>query len=239
MPRLVRTGRRFVESSTRFHQICSTGEEKSISAYHQVGAIVPTEVNYQPNTTRDYKLLFELIYGRYDSINAKNANSSLTAMARIVNLHVASGIPKERLSIVGVVHNNGLDAFLTNEKYREKYGIDNPSLPLIAEFLKLGARFIACGQTVEMNGNTSTEFIPDLKIALTAQTVLLNTWDKGMFAFKLAILNNDGQKKRYLILARDYNCNMVCSNWNGLDILGSFGCCLSGRYRKFIRLDKN
>jgi intracellular sulfur oxidation DsrE/DsrF family protein len=168
------------QDSIRFAQL---EKKKAYPLITKWGAIIPTEVNYQPNTTRDYKLLFELIYGRYDSINAKNANSSLTAMARIINLHVASGIRKERLSIVGVVHNNGLDAFLTNEKYREKYGIDNPSLPLIAEFLKLGARFIACGQTVEMNGNTSTEFIPDLKIALTAQTVLSEYLGQGYVRF--------------------------------------------------------
>jgi intracellular sulfur oxidation DsrE/DsrF family protein len=67
------------------------------------------------------------------------------------------------LSIIGVVHNNSLDAFFNNDKYREKYGTDNPNLELIRQYLHIGVRFIACGHTIEMNGNTAKDFIPELK----------------------------------------------------------------------------
>ena len=147
------------------------------------GGVIPVEANYQPDKKREYKILFDLYFGRYDSVNVRKMNSSLTAMARIINLHAASGIPKDKMTIIAVVHNTGLDAFFTNEKYREKYGVDNPSLLLIGEFLDLGIQFVACGQTIEMNGNFAPDFIPQLKIAVSALPVITEYVGKGFVKY--------------------------------------------------------
>ena len=166
--------------SIRFVQLQATKIYPLISKW---GGILPVEVSYKPSAKLDYKLLFDLYFGRWDSVNVKVANSSLTAMARLLNLHAGAGIPKEKMTIVGLVHNTCLDAFLTNERYLEIYGTNNPSLPLIRQYLDLGARFIACGQTIAMNGRSSKDFIPELKIALTAQAVLSEHLAMGFTKF--------------------------------------------------------
>lgn len=142
----------------------------------------PTEI---PDPTITYKLLFELTYNNVDSI-IKEANYGLVEVARIINLHVASGIPIGKILPVIVVHAGALNAFCTNEHYKEKYKTDNPNLKLINELKNFGALFIACGQAMAFKKITKEELLPEVKISLTAQTVLSAYQLKGYVHYDLS-----------------------------------------------------
>ncbi|MGH2566190.1 MAG: hypothetical protein ACRDE5_16850, partial [Ginsengibacter sp.] len=60
----------------------------------------PTEI---PDPNIEYKLLFEVTANNPDSA-ANEINSGLDEVARIINLHVASGIPLKQIIPVIVVH---------------------------------------------------------------------------------------------------------------------------------------
>ncbi|MBK7308215.1 MAG: hypothetical protein IPI88_15120 [Chitinophagaceae bacterium] len=62
-----------------------------------------------PDPNIDYKILFELTSNNPDSV-IKEINYSLDEIARIINLHVASGIPAKRIIPVIVIHAAGIDA---------------------------------------------------------------------------------------------------------------------------------
>mgnify|MGYP002139270991 FL=1 len=124
-----------------------------------------------PDPNMDYKLLFELVANNPDSLS-KVANYSLVEVSRIINLHVAAGIPVKKISPVIVIHAEALKAFTHNGYYQEKYKTDNPNLTLIKELQAIGGKFIACGQALSFINLDRKALLPEIKISLTAQTVL-------------------------------------------------------------------
>jgi len=142
----------------------------------------PTEI---PDPKLEYKLLFELVQNIPESISGLDA--SLVEVARVLNLHVAAGIPAKRISPVIVVHGPALNAFATNEFYHAKFGTDNPNLKLISELEALGTRFIACGQAMFFFGVHKEALLPLFKVSLTAQTVLSSYQLKGYVLNKIEV----------------------------------------------------
>ena len=135
----------------------------------------PTEI---PDPKMDYKILFELAGATPDSMIKEN-NPGLDEIARVINLHAASGIPIKKIIPVVVVHAGALFSLMTNEAYQKKYKTDNPNLTLLDDMTKLGIRFIACGQAMNFVGVTKEELLPFVKISLTAQTVISGYQMKG------------------------------------------------------------
>ena len=101
----------------------------------------PTEI---PDPNRDYKLLFDIAERNPDSTSSE-INMGLDEVARVLNLHVASGISPKRLFPVIIVFGKALEAVFTNERYKQKHSIDNPNLKIIKDLEAAGARIIACG----------------------------------------------------------------------------------------------
>jgi intracellular sulfur oxidation DsrE/DsrF family protein len=141
----------------------------------------PTEI---PDPTIDYKFLFELTTNSADSV-AKDINSGLTEIVRVINLHIASGIPVKKIIPVIVVHGGALYAIVNNAAYQKKYKLDNPNLKTIDELeKKTGAKFIACGQAMAFFEVKKEDLLPEVKISLTAQTVLSHYQLKGYVKYQ-------------------------------------------------------
>lgn len=164
-------------------------EFKDIATYPVIDAgafsgVVPVEnIDEIPDPNLDYKLLFELTIDRTDSISGLNAN--LVEISRIINLHVASGIPIEKIHPAIVVHASSLNSFTTNEFYNNKFKKDNPNIALVEEMEDLGAKFIACGQAMFFFDVPNEALLPMVKVSLTAQTILTSYQLKGYVIFKM------------------------------------------------------
>ena len=130
----------------------------------------PTEI---PDPNREYKLLFSLSAKNPDSL-AGEINKGLDEVARVLNVHVASGIPANKLFPVVVINGPGLEALMKNESYRKKHSMDNPNLKIISDLESAGTKFIACGQAMAFQGTSKEDLLPEIKITLSAQTVLSN-----------------------------------------------------------------
>jgi len=148
------------------------------------GAIPITGVTERPDPDQDYKLLFEVGIKNPDSL-ARNINMSLDEVARILNLHVASGISPKRIFPVIIVHGYALDVILNDQAYQKKYKINNPNLKLIKDLEGAGAKFIVCGQAMSFFDVAREEILPEIKISLTAQTVLSNYQNKGYVLYSI------------------------------------------------------
>lgn len=135
----------------------------------------PTEI---PDPQIDYKLLFEVTSNNPDSA-ANEINFGLGEVARIINLHVASGIPLKKIFPVIVVHAAALNAITTNAYYQKHYKMDNPNIKLINDLKGLGAKFISCGQAMAFFDVKREDLLPIVKVSLTAQTVLSSYQLKG------------------------------------------------------------
>lgn len=141
----------------------------------------PTEV---PDPNMDYKLLFELTSNNPDSI-AKDINLGLDEIIRVINLHIAAGIPVKRIIPVIVVHAEALNAIRNNVAYQKKFKMDNPNIRVINELNNVGAKIIACGQAMEFFETAKDDLLPGIKISITAQTVLSSYQLKGFIKYQM------------------------------------------------------
>lgn len=154
-------------------------------------AVYPVNnVEELPDPKMKYKLLIELVDFAPkdpDSTIKKNVNLGLVEVGRIINLHVANGIPTEKLDVVIVVHASALRAFLNNDEYKKKYGIDNPNIAFLKEMESVGFKLLACGQAILFLGLEKEQMLPDVKVVLTAQTVLTSYQLKGYVLKKITL----------------------------------------------------
>lgn len=139
----------------------------------------PTEI---PDPTLDYKLMFELTQTNPDSLSSE-IDASLMEIARIINLHVASGVPLKKIFPVIVVHGPALNLFTNSAYFKDKFKIDNPNTKLINDLAALGTKFIACGQAMYFMDIKKEALLPIVKVSLTAQTALSAYQLKGYLKY--------------------------------------------------------
>ena len=148
------------------------------------GVLPVPVITEKPDPNIDYKLLFDFVVKNPDSL-AGELNSGLIEIVRRLNLHVASGIPANKLMPVIVVHSGAINAVKTNGSYQKKFKRNNPNIELVEQLQKLGARFIVCGQTMEINELTKNDLLPGMGISLSAQNILSYYQLKGFVFFKI------------------------------------------------------
>lgn len=152
------------------------------------GVLPVADADEIPDPSINYKLLFELVLPTKAN-ESKDINHGITEICRLLNLHVASGIPLKKITPVIVVHGSALFAFYNNDYYQKKFKTDNPNIAIIEELVKkTGARFIACGQAMQFLEIQHSELIPQMKVSITAQTVLSHYQLKG---YKLYVIAED------------------------------------------------
>lgn len=162
----------------RWQKLLSTEEYPAINAGKYSGVFPVSGVTEVPDPGMQYKLLFEAAQRNPDSL-LNEPDHNLVEIARIINLHAASGIPLKNISVVVVVHSGALNSISTNSSYQKRFKMDNPNLKLIKDLEKLGARFIACGQAMSFIDLKRNELLPEVKVSFTAQTALTGYQLKG------------------------------------------------------------
>ena len=94
-------------------------------------------------------------------------------------MHAGAGVPIEQLHIAGVVHNKATHDVLDNVGYREKYGVDNPNLPLLVALEEAGVAVYICGQSISARGVDRTEIHKSVGVGLSAMTIILSLQSDG------------------------------------------------------------
>ena len=143
------------------------------------GVIPVSNADERPDINQHYKLLMEVTKGIKDTIEAKDINAAIAEVGRLMNIHIAAGIPKKNVEVVVVAHGGILKSFYNNAAYQEKYKSDNPNIAVFNELLAAGVKFIACGQAMAFLNINKQQLLPWMKIALSAQTVLTDYQLKG------------------------------------------------------------
>lgn len=146
-----------------------------------------------PDPNLEYNMVFDFtaiptVGESKSKMDSAEVNWGLTDIGRIYNLHVAAGIPKEKIHFVVAVHAFAARSFLKNEEYKKRFKIDNPNLSIIDELDKLGVKFLVCGQSLTWMGDKKEMLLPQAKVSLTAQTTLSSYQLKG---YALKSMNND------------------------------------------------
>lgn len=134
----------------------------------------------QPDFKTNNKMKYKVVFDVHDSPDDPAAvNPMLNTLARFINMHTHAGVPLKNLKVVGVIHNKASKDALDNETYRNKYGVDNPNIPLMEALEKAGAKIYMCGQSINARKMDPEHLAAPVKTALSAMTVFLNLQGEG------------------------------------------------------------
>jgi intracellular sulfur oxidation DsrE/DsrF family protein len=128
------------------------------------------------DTSQEFKLILDISSSSKDK---SVINKNIVTAARFLNMHANEGISKEKLNVAMTVHAGAWQDILTNEAYKERFGVENPNLELINKLTEAGADIIICGQTAAFRGIKKEEINPNVKLALSAMTALIQYQKKG------------------------------------------------------------
>ncbi len=161
------------------------------SVWAPVAVVNDLDVKMDP--TAEHNIVFDFFIhnkmnGKRSNLDSASINMGLNDIARIYNLHIAGGVPKEKVHFVVAVHAKAETSFFTNEAYQKKYKMNNPNLPLIEQLDKAGVRFLLCGQSHNWFGYKKDQLIPEAKLTVSAQTTLSSFQSKG---YALKVLQED------------------------------------------------
>jgi len=148
----------------------------AIDVHPWVG-VIPHEntvLGYDPSL--EYKIIFDVVASAKDS---SKMNIGLRETIRTYNLHIANGVPEEKLNIAIIIHGGSVEAVLNNAAYKEKYGIDNPNIPLIEALSDHNVQFYICSQSMAMHQIPEDDLNKNIKIALSAKTAITTLELKG------------------------------------------------------------
>jgi intracellular sulfur oxidation DsrE/DsrF family protein len=134
------------------------------------------EVDFTTPLDRDYRALFDVsaAMGEDDA-----RSTAIESAARFLNMHAQAGVPQERLGAAIVLHGAAARYALSNDAYRQRYEVDNPSLPLIEALRAVGVRVVICGQTAAARGYAKAELATPVELALSAMTAIKVLQDDG------------------------------------------------------------
>ncbi len=140
------------------------------------GFIVIKGAKMQPDRSRIYKAI-------YDATKApKDASQLLPALNMAgseLNALGVCGIPVNHAKFVVVFHGAAIDAILDNDHYKEKFGMDNPNLGVIAGLKKSGVQLYVCGQNLLAENIDIKKISRDVAIASDALMVLMTYQNQG------------------------------------------------------------
>lgn len=146
----------------------------------KMGGVIPiADADEMPDPSMKYKLLMNFSQPAVSSEKAKEINGALAEVARIINLHIAAGVPKENLEVRVIAHGSGLFSLLDDAHYRKKFRINNPNSKLVKELQDAGVQFSSCGQAMKFLSIEKENLLPNIKLAYSAKTVISNYILKG------------------------------------------------------------
>jgi len=127
-----------------------------------------------PNPNQEYKLINEL-YFRQE--NKEELYGRLDYAARIMNAHVAGGVPQEKVKLAVVIFSGATPTILSNEAYKARFGVDNPNIELLDRMMQAGIEVIVCGQSMvkqEISPEQVHKGVIQAFSRITATSTLLN-----------------------------------------------------------------
>ena len=166
-----------------FWAVLGFAQERINPIIKKAGGIfdVPDAVE-KPDPSLDYKIVIEL-WAPAD--NPKELHQSVNNIARLINLHVMGGVPKEKLDIVIAIHGEATYTITDSKTYEKRYKAPNPNLEVYQELAKAGVKFFVCGQSLVARKVERPTIIPEIKIATSMLTTVTTHQLKGYAFLKM------------------------------------------------------
>lgn len=145
-----------------------------IKNYGQVYKIKNPDLLLDKN--KKYKVIFDVYT---DGDNIKKQNSSITTVARFLNMHAQNNIKPSNLDIVLVLHGAATKNALSVKTFQKEFKSLNPNTELIKELAKADVEIFVCGQSFAHKGYKRTDLSKNVKMSLSALTALVHFQTEG------------------------------------------------------------
>jgi len=126
--------------------------------------------DFKTDTSLAFKAVFDIMK---TPDNQGELNRSIETAARFLNMHAQAGVPPENLKVALILHNLATKDLISNEAYQKRYGMNNPNAELISALQAAGGQVIVCGQSIHSRGFSKEELLPNVQVALSAMTALI------------------------------------------------------------------
>jgi intracellular sulfur oxidation DsrE/DsrF family protein len=120
----------------------------------------------------DPSLQYHVVIDIKTNDKPEEANQSLLRVARLLNLLEMSKVPREKVKIVCVFHHVAAYMAMDDRRYEDKYKVANPNAPIFAALAKANVQFLVCGQSLRAREIDAKKLHKDVKVALSAITVI-------------------------------------------------------------------
>lgn len=156
--------------------ICQTQREtgKIIEDFGPTFSVLDPDI--KTDTTATLKVIFDV---SQSGENKNEINKYIETAARFLNMHAAAGMEPEQLNVAMTIHGGAWHDVLKDEMYQQAFGFPNPNTELINALSNAGVEIILCGQTAGARGISREDVNPNIKLALSAMTALLQYQNMG------------------------------------------------------------
>jgi len=138
--------------------------------FENIGPVFSIDnLDLAPDISQDLKAIFDIDTKQTD---ASKMNYIIASLHRYYNMHVRYGVPKEKIHLALVLHGGSTKDALSSDVYNEKYKVDNPNKHLIKSLSDIGVDIFICGQSMSYSGYNKADLLPEVKVALSAMSVL-------------------------------------------------------------------
>lgn len=161
---------------------CAFAQTRVNPVIKNFGGVFPIPyAEEKPDPNLDYNIVIEI---EHPSDKPDTLSWALNNVARLLNLHVSGGVPKEKMHVVLVIHGGATFTVMSNEAHQAKYSVDNPNLKLYQELSDAGVKIFVCGQSLISRKIDRNKMVPQVKIATSMLTTLTTYQLKGYATLK-------------------------------------------------------
>ncbi|MEM1134215.1 MAG: DsrE family protein [Bacteroidota bacterium] len=138
--------------------------------FNNIGAVYDvSDADFIPEISTKLSAIFD-IDRKQDDLSKQNP--LISSLHRYYNMHVRKGIPKENIRLAFVLHGGSSKDALSDKAYQKRFGVKNPNGKLIESLSKEGVQMFICGQSAAYAGFDKSELRSEVKLALSAMTVI-------------------------------------------------------------------
>ena len=132
--------------------------------------------DFKTDTSAIFKVVFDVAKAPE---NPSQRNPYIETMARFLNMQEKAGVPVANMNIRAAIHGQAAYGMLTNELYKEKFGVNNPNIELLKALKEANVSLILCGQTAGARNITKNRRLEIIDVGLSAMTVLSQSQMEG------------------------------------------------------------
>jgi intracellular sulfur oxidation DsrE/DsrF family protein len=140
------------------------------------GYVVIPNVAVAPDKSRTYRAIFDATHA---ADKPEQLLPALNMAGSELNAFAVAAVPTANVKFAVVFHGAALNGLFDDARYKRKFGVGNPNLPVLAQMKKAGIELFVCGQNLAFEHIDPKSLSPDVTVASDGLIVLMEYQNRG------------------------------------------------------------